>query len=121
MSLTTLSAIMLYTAFGLYSIATIIFGVTLRDKNREEKKNITGTIAIWLTIIGLAAQVVYFITRWVAGGHAPLTNMFEFVTFLGMCLVLGFIIIYLIYRINVLGRSEERRVGKESRAGLVRM
>ena len=103
MSLTTLSAIMLYTAFGLYSIATIIFGVTLRDKNREEKKNITGTIAIWLTIIGLAAQVVYFITRWVAGGHAPLSNMFEFVTFLGMCLVLGFIIIYLIYRINVLG------------------
>src|SRR5690625_397686 len=103
MSLTTLSAIMLYTAFGLYSIATIIFGVTLRDKNREEKKSITGTIAIWLTIIGLAAQVVYFITRWIAGGHAPVSNMFEFVTYLGMSLVLAFIIIYFIYQLSVLG------------------
>src|SRR5690625_854319 len=103
MSLTTFSAVMLYTAFGLYSIATIIFGVTLRDKNRDKKKNITGTIAIWLTIIGLAAQIVYFITRWIVGGHAPLGNLFEFMTFLGMCLVLGFIIIYFIYRLNVLG------------------
>src|SRR5690625_5325946 len=97
MSLTTLSAIMLYTAFGLYSIATIIFGVTLRDKNREEKKNITGTIAIWLTIIGLAAQVVYFITRWVAGGHAQLCNLFEFVTFLFMIYDLVILIFNLIY------------------------
>src|SRR5690625_3994212 len=103
MSLTTFSAVMLYTAFGLYSIATIIFRVTLRDKNRDKKKNITGTIAISLTIIGLAAQIVYFITRWIVGGHAPLGNLFEFMTFLGMCLVLGFIIIYFIYRLNVLG------------------
>src|SRR5699024_12517736 len=44
-----------------------------------------------------------FITRWIAAGHAPVSNMFEFVTFLGMSLVLDFIIIYFIYGLGVLG------------------
>jgi len=103
MNLAGFSATMLYTAFALYSIATIIFGITINDKNKKKKKSKTGTIAIWLTIVGLAAQITYFITRWIAGGHAPLGNMFEFMTFLGMSLVLAFIIIYFIYRLNILG------------------
>src|SRR5690625_3753900 len=102
MNLVNLSATMLYTAFELYSIATIIFGMTIKN-NKEEKKSITGTIAISTTIIGLIAQIIYFVLRWVASGHAPLSNMFEFMTFLGMSIVLAFIIIYYIYRLNVLG------------------
>src|SRR5690625_7990370 len=98
MTLVGLSATMLYTAFGLYSIATILFGFGIKTKDNKGEKNKTGTIAIWVTIIGLVAQIIYFITRWIAGGHAPLGNLFEFMTFLGMSLVLGFIIIYFIYR-----------------------
>src|SRR5690625_3172720 len=94
---------MLYTAFSLYSIATIIFGIAIKDKNRQKQKGKTGIIAISLTIIGLIAQLVYFITRWIASGHAPVGNMLEFMTFLGMSLVLAFIIIYFIYRLNILG------------------
>src|SRR5690625_2508081 len=103
MTLFGLSATLLYTAFGLYSIATIIFGLTIKGKKHKSEKDITGTIGIWVTIAGLVAQIGYFITRWVAGGHAPLSNLFEFMTFLGMSLVLAFIIIYFIYRLNVLG------------------
>lgn len=103
MNVASISSTMLYSAFALYSIATIIFGVTIKDKNKKGEKSKTGTIAIWLTIIGLVAQITYFVTRWIAGGHAPLGNMFEFMTFLGMSLVLGFIIIYFIYRLNILG------------------
>src|SRR5699024_4734360 len=66
------------------------------------KKSISGVIGITLTIIGFLAQVVYFISRWIAGGHAPVSNMFEFVTFLGMTLVFAFILIYFIYRLSVL-------------------
>ena len=102
-NLATLSSILLYTAFALYSIATIMFGVTIKDKNKQKKKDITGTIAISLTIIGLITQLAYFITRWIAGGHAPVGNMFEFMTFLGLSIVLAFIIIYFIYRLNILG------------------
>lgn len=96
---------MLFTAFILYLIATLFFGATIREKrNKEEnKKDVAGNIAITITILGFLAQLTYFITRWMASGHAPLGNMFEFVTFLGMAMVLGFIIIYFIYRIGFLG------------------
>src|SRR5690625_1272974 len=103
-TLTNISSNALYAAFVLYLIATIFFGATIRDKRTTDgKKGIADKIAISLTILGFIAQLVYFITRWIAGGHAPVSNMFEFVTFLGMSLVLAFIIIYFIYRLNVLG------------------
>src|SRR5690625_1759980 len=101
--LTSLSSTMLYTAFAFYSIATVIFGITVTDKNKQKKKGKMGAVAISITITGLVAQLVYFITRWIAGGHAPVSNMFEFMTSLGMGIVIAFIIIYFIYRLNVLG------------------
>src|SRR5699024_10879242 len=88
-NLVSISSTALYTAFVLYLIATLFFGATIRDKRTADmsKKIISGVIGITLTIIGFLAQVVYFISRWIAGGHAPVSNMFEFVTFLGMTLV----------------------------------
>src|SRR5699024_2294637 len=97
------SSTMLYTAFILYLIATIFFSATIRDKRNETKKGLAGKIGISLTIIGFAAQITYFITRWIASGHAPVSNMFEFLTFFGMTIVFAFIIIYFIYKVSVLG------------------
>lgn len=102
-NLATLSSTMLYTAFAFYSLATIMFGVTIKDKNKQKNKGIIGTIAISVTIIGFIAQLIYFITRWMAAGHAPVGNMFEFMTLLGMSIVLAFIIIHFIYQLNMLG------------------
>ncbi|MFS0672707.1 c-type cytochrome biogenesis protein CcsB [Ornithinibacillus sp. 179-J 7C1 HS] len=103
-SLLSTSSTMLYTAFVLYLVATLFFGGTIRDKHTDNKKSgFVGILAISITILGFLAQLTYFITRWMASGHAPVSNMFEFVTFLGMCLVLAFIIIYFIYRLNILG------------------
>jgi len=102
-NLLSISSTALYTAFVIYLIATLFFGATIRDKRTSSKKGVAGTIAITLTIIGFLAQVTYFFTRWAASGHAPVSNMFEFVTFLGMSLVLAFIIIYFIYRLSILG------------------
>ena len=104
MDLVNLSSNLLFAAFILYLIATLFFGATIRDKrSKKNTKEIAGKIGITITIIGVLAQLGYFITRWMASGHAPLGNMFEFVTFLGMAMVLGFIIIYFMYRIGFLG------------------
>src|SRR5699024_6317626 len=103
MDLTSISSFMLYTAFVLYLIATFFFGATIKDKHKDHKKGVAGTIGITLTIIGFLAQLTYFITRWIAGGHAPVSNLFEFMTFFGMTLVFAFIIIYFIYRLSALG------------------
>lgn len=103
-----LSSSLLLIAFIIYVLATIIFVVSVTGKkfkgkieqNHERK---WGNIGYIVTIIGFLAQLGYFITRWIAGGHAPLSNMFEYITFYSMMLVLGFIIIYKIYKKTVLG------------------
>ncbi len=98
-----LSSTMLYVAFVLYIIATAFFGATIKDKGKGNKKSLSGKIGITLTLIGFLAQIVYFITRWIASGHAPVSNMFEFMTFFGMAMVLAFIVLYFIYRLSIIG------------------
>lgn len=102
----TISSNLLYIAFVLYLVATLFFGGAIKaKKGNEEKKgtNRWGKIAVFITIVGFISQVGYFITRWIAAGHAPVSNLFEFTTFFGMCLVGAFIVIYFIYRTPLLG------------------
>ncbi|MFS0635675.1 c-type cytochrome biogenesis protein CcsB [Mesobacillus foraminis] len=101
-----LSSNLLYTAFILYLIATAFFGGAIKakkDGQRETGPNKWAAIAIIITIIGFIAQVGYFILRWIAAGHAPVSNLFEFTTFFGMALVGAFIAIYFIYKTPLLG------------------
>jgi cytochrome c-type biogenesis protein CcsB len=98
-----LSSTLLYIAFILYLIGTVFFGGAIRDKKAKRSTNRWATIGIAITIIGFIAQLGYFITRWIAAGHAPVSNLFEFTTFFGMMLVGAFIVIYFIYKISILG------------------
>ncbi|GHH98141.1 c-type cytochrome biogenesis protein CcsB [Neobacillus kokaensis] len=101
-----LSSNLLFSAFILYLIATLFFGGSIKakkDLNDTKTTNNWGKIAVFLTIVGFISQLGYFITRWIAAGHAPVSNMFEFTTFFGMALVGAFIIIYFIYRTTLLG------------------
>src|SRR5690625_5656454 len=72
MTLAQFSMYMLYASFGFYSIGTILFGLSIRDKNKSEETetNKMATAAITVTIIGFLSQLTYFITRWIASGHA---------------------------------------------------
>ncbi|MDQ1001676.1 cytochrome c-type biogenesis protein CcsB [Neobacillus niacini] len=102
----TISSNLLYIAFVLYLVATLFFGGAIKAKKdigEQKGTNRWGKIAVFLTIVGFFSQVGYFITRWIAAGHAPVSNLFEFTTFFGMCLVGAFIVIYFIYRTPLLG------------------
>jgi cytochrome c-type biogenesis protein CcsB len=104
--LVTISSNLLYLAFILYLVATLFFGGAIKQKNvsvEKQGKNRWAQIAIVITIAGFLSQVGYFITRWIAAGHAPVSNLFEFTTFFGMALVGAFIVIYFIYRTPLLG------------------
>jgi len=104
--LAAISSNLLFIAFILYLVATLFYGGSIKaNKELNEKKgtNNWGKIAVFLTIVGFISQLGYFITRWIAAGHAPVSNMFEFTTFFGMALVGAFIIIYFIYRTTLLG------------------
>jgi len=97
-----LSSTLLYVAFVLYLVATFFFGGAIRPKKREGVDR-WATLGIFVTIVGFLAQLGYFITRWIAAGHAPVSNLFEFTTFFGMMLVGAFIVIYFIYKTSLLG------------------
>ncbi|MGF9966724.1 c-type cytochrome biogenesis protein CcsB [Bacillus rhizoplanae] len=93
-----ISSNFLFVAFVLYLIATLFFGGAIKEKGRK-----WANIGIGITILGFAAQSVYFVTRWIASGHAPVSNFFEFGTFFGMMMVGAFIIMYFIYKTSILG------------------
>ncbi|MFF2286453.1 c-type cytochrome biogenesis protein CcsB [Peribacillus butanolivorans] len=100
-----LSSNFLYAAFILYLIATFLFGGSIKDKRgaEEKKQNKWAKLGIMITLLGFASQIGYFITRWIAAGHAPVSNLFEFTTFFGMMLVGAFILIYFLYKLPALG------------------
>lgn len=101
----TISSNLLFAAFIFYLVAVPFFGGAIRTKKDKGKKSLNrwGRIGIILTIIGFVAQFGFFITRWIASGHAPVANMFEFTTFFGMCLVAAFIAIFFMYKTSLLG------------------
>lgn len=101
-----LSSNLLLVSFILYLVAIPFFGGAIRQKKGLEGKTPFekwAKLGILLTIIGFISQLGYFITRWMVAGHAPLSNLFEYTTFFGMCLVLAFIVVYFIYKASVLG------------------
>jgi cytochrome c-type biogenesis protein CcsB len=99
------SSTLLYAAFLLYLVATFLFGGSIRQKGLRDGEGLNrwGRLGITVTIVGFAAQLGYFFTRWAAAGHAPVSNLFEFTTFFGMMIVGAFILIFFIYKTVVLG------------------
>ncbi|TVY04665.1 cytochrome c biogenesis protein CcsA [Cohnella terricola] len=95
-------------AFYLYCASFITFAIAVGGKrwsNRkpEDHANRWGKIGFGLAVVGWIAHLTFFFTRWYGGGHIPTSNMYEFMTFLGMAIMFAFIIVHLIYRNMLLG------------------
>ena len=87
-------------------MATLFFGGAIKDKRGSQSNHTLSNwskIGIMITIIGFVSQLGYFIIRWIAAGHAPVSNLFEFTTFFGMALVGAFIVVFFIYKTSLLG------------------
>ncbi|TQR08027.1 c-type cytochrome biogenesis protein CcsB [Psychrobacillus soli] len=105
MIMVEVSSTLLFIAFVAYLVATFLFGGAVKSSSSQASKSFErwGKLAITVTIIGFISNIGYFITRWIAAGHAPVSNLFEFTTAFGMLVVGAFILIYFIYRIPALG------------------
>jgi cytochrome c-type biogenesis protein CcsB len=105
MGLASLSANLLLVSFIAYLVATLFFGGAVKGAKSEAsyRNHRWGNVAITITIIGFITHLGYFITRWMASGHAPVSNMFEFTTAFGMMLVGAFILLFFLYRTPSLG------------------
>ncbi|CAG7611909.1 Cytochrome c biogenesis protein CcsA [Paenibacillus solanacearum] len=104
-----MSSNFLLVAFIVYALALIGFVIAITGKKSvmvtdpEAYGKRWGNIGLLLTVIGFLSHLAFFFTRWAEAGHIPTSNMYEFMTFLAMMIVLAFIIVFLLYRTPVLG------------------
>lgn len=95
-------------AFALYCVSFICYAIAVAGKrwsNRDPAAHTArwGKIAFVSAVLGWVAHLAFFFTRWAGAGHIPTSNMYEFMTFLAMAIMLAFIVVYLIYRNSLLG------------------
>ncbi|UHA72932.1 c-type cytochrome biogenesis protein CcsB [Paenibacillus sp. 481] len=108
MTLLELSQDAYLASFFIYCLAFILFVFTMAGTKMKVKDTAShvkkwGNISFAVTIIGFVSQLIYFATRWIGGGHIPVSNMYEFMSFLAMMIIAAFLVMFMIYRSAVLG------------------
>lgn len=103
MTMLQLSGYLLYAAFIGYLIATLLFGGAIKKSPVKQQTNRWEKLAVSVTVLAFIANIGYFICRWIAVKHAPVSNMFEFTAAFGMFIVGAFLVIYFMYRVPALG------------------
>lgn len=108
MSLLDISSAVFIAAFLLYSGSFMLFTIAIMGRKwsgrkPEEHTARWGKVAFIVSSIGLIFHLIYFFTRWAGSGHIPVSNMYEFMTFLSMMVMVAFTVMYAIYRKVILG------------------
>ena len=94
----SISGYSLFLAFILLLIAILPLGLAVKSSRPMFRR-----LGLILTCSGFILQLSYFILRWTAVKHAPVSNMYEFMTFFGIMLTASFLIIYSLYKQIVVG------------------
>jgi len=63
----------------------------------------TAGASLWATVAGFVLHLAYFTSRWVESGRIPITSFFEAANYLGMGIVLVFLIMEFRFKIAALG------------------
>lgn len=92
-NLLELSSQSLFLAFILLVISIIPLGIAVKSKRELARR-----IGVSVTYLSFFLQLVYFFLRWTAIGHAPVSNMYEFMTFFGIMLIGSTLIMYQMYK-----------------------
>lgn len=97
-----IAAFFLYCAsFFMYTIA--VMGRRFRKRDPEAHLAKWGKIAFITGVLGLVGHLIYFFTRWAGAGHVPVSNMYEFMSFMALAIMIAFLILYFIYKKSLLG------------------
>ncbi|WP_332262432.1 cytochrome c biogenesis protein CcsA [Paenibacillus sp. GSMTC-2017] len=110
MTLLEFSSDAFMAAFFLYCFAFMFYVIAIAGKkwsNRDPVEHVKrwGRIAFIVSTTGLAAHLTFFFTRWFGSPmkQIPTSNMYEFMTFLGMAIMIAYTIVYAMYRKPLLG------------------
>lgn len=97
----------LLAAFFFYLFSGILYIVSLTGRKwKSTRPNFPerlGKIGFIFAVLGVLCQAAFVIYRIIVGGFFPTSNMFEFMSFLGFCVALAFLLIYWMYKVRALG------------------
>lgn len=96
--LVSISSTLLYAAFIIYLVALLPLAASIKSKSKKP-----GKISIVMIVAAFIMQLGYFILRWIAQGHAPVSNMYEFITMFAIMMIAGFLITYHYFKTQVFG------------------
>lgn len=82
----SLSNTFIFIAFLILLIALLPLGISIKSKSESKKYE---KLAIWMIVIAFILELAYFIMRWLATGHAPVSNMYEFIAMFSIMLIGG--------------------------------
>jgi cytochrome c-type biogenesis protein CcsB len=86
-------------ATGAYVLAAMGYVAYIFKPDRKW----TAGASFWATALGFLCHIAYFASRWSESGRIPITGFFEAANFLGMGIILVFLIMELRFKIAALG------------------
>jgi cytochrome c-type biogenesis protein CcsB len=93
--------------FAVYLISALFYIARITLRRKDAKNNARadrlGDWAFRLAAGGVVIHLGAIVLRWVASGQAPMTNMFEYMSFLGWAVMLFFVLISYWYKLPALG------------------
>jgi len=94
-----MNLIFFQAAMGVYVLAAAGY---IRYFVKPERKA-TAVASLWATFAGIVLHGAYFGLRWAESGRIPVTSFFEAINFLGMGIVLVFLVMEFRFKIPALG------------------
>lgn len=88
-----------HAALGGYLLATAGYVAFIINPERSR----AASLSLWTTAAAFALQTAYFALRWHEAGRIPITGFFEAINFLGMGIVLVFLVMEFRYKVPSLG------------------
>jgi cytochrome c-type biogenesis protein CcsB len=88
-----------HAAAGIYLLAAAGYVAYIINPSRGG----TARFALMATLVGFLSHFAYFVFRWAESGRIPVTNFFEAINFLGLGIILVFLVMEFRFKIAALG------------------
>lgn len=101
------SSYLFFGAFAAYVASALLYVMRLTLRRRDPKyfglADRLGNNGFIAAILGVVLQGMAIIARWIGSGQVPMSNMFEYMSFLGWSVMLFFVILSAWYKLPSLG------------------
>lgn len=105
--MTGLSSYLFFGAFVAYLLSAIFYVTRLTLRRRDPRyfalADRLGTYGFYAAVAGVLLHALAMAVRWVAFGQVPMSNMFEYMSFLGWSVMLFFVILSAWFKLPALG------------------